>query len=211
MSDNLELWNKVARPPAEALKKIEGGRLSGMSEISPQWRIKIMTEQFGPIGTRWGYSIDRLWTEAGSDDQVCAFASITVWYGDNRASVPGVGGSMLVAKEKGGPYTSDECYKMAVTDALGVALKSLGVAADIYFGKWDGSKYRDEPTKGDSDDVTKAEVMRKDLMKLLQDKKMDKSITTKEYDSMVEHLGTFAHTTHAMTVAQAKLNERFKK
>ena len=32
---------------------------------------------------------------------------------------------------------------MAVTDALSTALKMLGVAADIYSGRWDGSKFRD--------------------------------------------------------------------
>ena len=30
---------------------------------------------------------------------------------------------------------------MATTDALGVAMKHLGVAADVYMGLWDGSKY----------------------------------------------------------------------
>lgn len=150
MSDNLSLWNKVARPPAEALKRISGGRLSGMTDISPQWRVKIMTEQFGPIGTGWGYDIVKLWTEPGSDGQVCAFAQVTVWYSGMVATapVPGIGGSMLITNESKGPYTSDEAYKMAVTDALSVALKALGVAADIYMGKWDGSKYKDAEASG---------------------------------------------------------------
>ena len=34
---------------------------------------------------------------------------------------------------------------MAVTDAFSTALKMIGVAADIYADKWDGSKYKDEP------------------------------------------------------------------
>ena len=34
---------------------------------------------------------------------------------------------------------------MAVTDALSVALKSLGVASAVYEGLWDGSKYRERP------------------------------------------------------------------
>jgi len=149
MSDNLSIWNKVARPPADALKTITGGRLSGKTDISPQWRIKIMTEQFGPIGTGWGYEIERLWTETGSEGQVCAFAQVNVWYGDvSVPRIPGIGGSMLIANEKNGPYTSDEAYKMAVTDALSVALKTLGVAADIYLGKWDGSKYKDDQPSG---------------------------------------------------------------
>jgi hypothetical protein len=57
---------------------------------------------------------------------------------------------MLVEIEKEGKpeerlHTSDEGYKMAVTDALGTALKMLGVGADVYAGRWDGSKYKDEP------------------------------------------------------------------
>ena len=51
---------------------------------------------------------------------------------------------MLVAQESSGLRASDEAYKMAITDALSVALKVLGVAADIYAGLWDGSKYLDE-------------------------------------------------------------------
>ncbi len=148
MSDNLKLWNKLARPPAEALKKIKGGRLSGMTDISPQWRIKIMTEVFGPIGFGWTYTIENLWTVDGSEGQVCVFAEVEVTYddenGDPSSPIPGIGGNMLIAKELKGLYTCDEAYKMAVTDALGVALKTLGVGADIYFNKWDGSKYRDE-------------------------------------------------------------------
>jgi len=54
---------------------------------------------------------------------------------------------MLVENESKGPHTSDEAYKMALTDALSVAMKALGVAADIYLGMWDGSKFRDEPPK----------------------------------------------------------------
>ena len=50
----------------------------------------------------------------------------------------------MIAKEKNGPHTSDECYKMAVTDAISTAIKMLGVGADIYAGKWDGTKYKDQ-------------------------------------------------------------------
>ena len=40
-----------------------------------------------------------------------------------------------MAKEKSGMYTSDECYKMALTDAMSVACKALGVAADVFTGR----------------------------------------------------------------------------
>ena len=65
--NNLELWNKVKEVPETAQRPILGGRLKGMTEISPMWRIFKMTEIFGPAGTGWNYSIDKLWTEPGSD------------------------------------------------------------------------------------------------------------------------------------------------
>ncbi len=103
-----------------------------------------MTELFGPVGKGWKYEIDKLWTEPGSDSQVCAFALVSVCFLDEGTwsePVQGIGGSMLVEKERSGLHTSDEAYKMATTDALSVALKALGVAAEVYLGNCDGSKY----------------------------------------------------------------------
>ena len=139
--DNLEIWNRVKRPPESALKPILAGRLRGKTDISPQWRLQVMTEVFGPCGKGWTYKIDDLWTEPGSDGQVFAFAKVTLKIGESQI-VPGVGGAMLVVKEKEGLHSNDEAFKMAVTDALSVAMKALGVAADIYLGLWDGSKYK---------------------------------------------------------------------
>ncbi len=142
--DNLELYNKLSRPPAEALKTIAAGRLKGKSDINPQWRYKAMTEAFGPCGSGWRYTIDRQWTEKGAGDEVMAFVNVSVYVRTAEGwseAIPGTGGSMLVAKEKNGPYNSDEAFKMATTDALSVALKFLGVAAAIYAGEWDGTKY----------------------------------------------------------------------
>ena len=145
---NLDLWNKVCRPPVEALKAIGGGRLKGKTDINPQWRIKALTEQFGACGDGWYYEIVRLWTEPGANGEVMAFAHIHLFTKTQAAwgkPIPGIGGSMLVAKETNGMYSSDEAYKMATTDALSVAMKQLGVAADIYAGLWDGSKYKTPP------------------------------------------------------------------
>ena len=150
MTDNMRIWNKVKQPPATVLKPIQAGRLKGKSDISPQWRYEIMTELFGPCGIGWKYEIKRLWSEPGHDALIFGFAEILLYIKDGETwsePIPGIGGSMLVAKESAGPYSSDEAYKMAVTDALSVALKMLGVAADIYAGKWDGSKYNTEPEK----------------------------------------------------------------
>ena len=152
MNDNMELWNKVSKPPPEALKQITGGRLSGMTDIKPQWRVQALTEALGACGDGWQFTIERLWTEPGSEGQVMAFAHVSLFarlhdtYSD---AIPGIGGSMLIAKESKGLHSSDEAFKMAVTDALGSAMKMLGVAAEVYMGNWTGSKYKDENPKSD--------------------------------------------------------------
>lgn len=163
-TDNMRIWDEVARPPVEALDRIGGGRMVGKTAIDPLWRYKALTEQFGPCGIGWKYEIVRLWTEPGSEGQVFAFAEINLYIGANRKSdatsnqldywsnpIPGVGGAMLIAKEydkrseKDVLYSSDEAYKMAITDALSVALKVLGFGAAIYMGQWDGDKYKSLP------------------------------------------------------------------
>ena len=45
--ENLEIYNKVKSVPEHAQSKIFGGRLKGMTDIKPQWRIQKMTEIFG--------------------------------------------------------------------------------------------------------------------------------------------------------------------
>lgn len=146
---NKSIWDQVKQPPAWALKPITAGRLKGKSDINPQWRYQVMTEVFGPCGIGWKFEIKRIWTESGATDQVFAMAEIVLYVKHDDIwsdPIPGVGGSMLIVQEKNGLYCNDEAYKMAVTDALSTAMKMLGVAADVYMGLWDGTKYRNGET-----------------------------------------------------------------
>ena len=147
MSENLKYYERFRKVPEEAKKKITGGRLSGMSDINPMWRIKTLTEQFGICGIGWKYSITKQWIETGGKDEKAAFTNIELFIkvgSEWSDAIPGTGGSSFIAAEKNGLYTSDECFKMALTDALSVACKSLGIGADVYFEK-DRTKYDAKP------------------------------------------------------------------
>ena len=149
MKDAIRIYESLARPPKDALREIQAGKLKGKTDINPQWRYKAMTEKFGLVGIGWKYEIQRLWTEQGAKDEKLAFAQVAVIVKDGDVwsdPIVGIGGSKLIAIEKGTPVSNDEGYKMAVTDAFSTALKMLGVAADIYAGRWDGSKYK-EPSE----------------------------------------------------------------
>lgn len=152
MSENLKLWEAVRKVPDTAQKAIGGGRLKGMTDINPVWRMKTLTEQFGPVGLGWWYVIKNKWLDTGADGEIAAWVEIDLYYmkdGQDSHPIPGLGGSMFIANEKNGPYTSDEAYKMALTDAISVACKPLGVGADVYWEK-DATKYTrqsDEPQR----------------------------------------------------------------
>lgn len=152
--NNLELYNKVRQVPEEAKKTIRGGRLKGMTDINPMWRIKALTEQFGPCGIGWYYTIDDRWIDTSmAKDEMTANVIISLYYKvDDEWSKPvqGIGGSMLVASEKNGLYVNDECFKMATTDAISVACKALGMGADVYWDK-DNTKYNDGKREYEAD------------------------------------------------------------
>ena len=144
--DNLRIYNAVRAVPKEAQKPIGGGRLKGMTDINPMWRIKCLTEQFGVCGFGWYYDITDKWIETSmAKDEITANVKINLYIkiGDEWSKpIQGIGGSKLVASENKGLYVNDECYKMALTDAISVACKALGVGADIYWQS-DNTKYND--------------------------------------------------------------------
>ncbi len=145
---NLEIYEKVRTVPQEAQKRINGGRIKGMTDINPMWRIKVLTELFGPCGVGWYYKPVRKWTETVGSE-TAAFVDIELYIkqdGEWSMPISGTGGNMFAAKEKNGIFVSDECYKMATTDAISVACKQLGIGADVYWST-DRTKYDDPPKK----------------------------------------------------------------
>lgn len=149
---NLELYNRVRDVPKEVIKPITAGRLKGKSDINPMWRIKKLTEEFGMCGFGWRYEILRMWNEEGANGEIASFVHINLFVrhdGEWSEAIQGIGGSSFVSNEKTGKYTSDECYKMALTDAISVACKSLGFAADIYFSN-DSTKYTENKPENNS-------------------------------------------------------------
>ena len=147
MAENLDIYNAVRNVPADAKKAIRGGRLNGKTDINPMWRIKTLTEHFGPCGIGWSYEITKQWLETGHGGEIAAFCNINLYVcvnGEWSRAIPGTGGSAFVASESKGLYTSDECFKMALTDALSVACKALGFGADVYW-EADSTKYDVRP------------------------------------------------------------------
>lgn len=170
--DNMKYYNYFREVPKEAKKPITGGRLNGMTDINPMWRIRVLTEMFGACGEGWYYEIEKkevygLPTEVDPKEVVATVDIALYVKTENGWSKPiyGTGGSMLMAQQIKGAYVNDEAFKMALTDAISVACKALGIGADVYWQS-DNTKYNDNK-KLSADGMDK--LISKTEQKTLQD------------------------------------------
>lgn len=188
-TENMELYNAVRAVPETAKKTITAGRLKGFTDINPSWRIKVLTEQFGICGIGWYYDVTRQWIEDCGDEKV-ACVNINLYIkvnGEWSKPIFGTGGSKLSTVEKSGVYVSDECYKMATTDAISVACKSLGIGADVYWDK-DRTKYSavTQDQKEEAEDAKKtAELGKMKISKVKQDVLHKKCTDEGVYESKI--------------------------
>lgn len=192
--ENLKYYNLLSKTPQEARKDIQAGRLKGMTDINPMWRIKMLTETFGMCGIGWKYVITSKRLESGCKGQISAFVDIDLFVcvdGKWSDAIQGTGGSSFVTDEKNGLYQSDECFKMALTDAISISCKALGMSADIYYHK-DYSKYnqpKEQPTTSSNNytatDITNAEIMLKTAITIedLQAKYLSLSVEMRKLTS----------------------------
>ena len=149
IEESKKLFYKQARPPQDALRPIDFGRLKNKTDTSPQWRIEALTETYGLYGLGWFVQIkDKDIFDVPETQEKMLFLTLELYVRD--WSIPdeykwfgpalGIGGDYIIVRDKNGVHGNDEAYAMAMTDALGKAAKLFGIANDIYRGKFD-SKY----------------------------------------------------------------------
>lgn len=134
--DTLAYWKSWQHVAPGMLKRISGGNLNGKSDINPVWRFQALTEAFGPCGFGWKILEKEHWTNEAAGE-IGAFVKVELYInigGTWSEPIEGVGGSKLCGKGRGDGL-NDEAWKMATTDAVSVACKSLGIAADVYTGR----------------------------------------------------------------------------
>lgn len=141
--ENKALWNRVCVTDPKAVKAITGKQYQGNSP-KPYWIVERLTEEFGPCGIGWGFSILNERMERLAEDEVLHVAVVRFWYvlGEQRGELEQIGQTKAVyAKSKGGLMIDEDAPKKSVTDALVKCASYIGFAGDIFAGRWDDSKY----------------------------------------------------------------------
>ena len=135
---NLEIWNELADTDPKYIKPVSFGARS-FTAIDPQYQIRKMTEQFGPIGAGWGWESTTEVVQMSNGDSA-VLAHVTVWHTERHYSFGAFTGCRKFFDSSKGRIAED-APKMAVTDGLTKALSHIGCDANIFLGKMDGNKY----------------------------------------------------------------------
>lgn len=160
-TDTMAIWDKLKTTDPKHTKAFtRAGGFSGTA-IKPVYVDEKMTRLFGPVGIGWGTSkpeFDVRLTETGVS---LVFCTVYCWYvinGVRSQPVYGCGGDVLM---KHGKNPHDDAFKAAFTDAVGNALKYLGMSADVHMGQFEDSKYVEQASNA-ADDAARKEQLHTD-------------------------------------------------
>lgn len=156
---NLSIWDAVQQTDPKFTKDYTGpGGFTGTA-VNAQYLAKKATEQFGPVGTGWGYDVLEERFDVGGpltnkEGVVLAHASVhtiklSLWYmgaDGERKTVVHYGHTPFITANKYGVTTDLEASKKSLTDAIGKCLSQLGFSADIRLGLFDDIHYVNEIT-----------------------------------------------------------------
>lgn len=140
MSDNLKLWDAHADIDPKFTKQITGKAYRGTSP-SPQYVIKCLTDLFGPVGIGFGW---RVVAEAFQPlgEETLHWCRIEFWHTDRANTFEAYGQTKAAYPTKSGGFMVDEdAPKKSLTDAIVKAASQIGIAANIFLGRWDDQKY----------------------------------------------------------------------
>lgn len=132
---------KYRVPPDDAMKPTQLGSRK-FTSITPQWRVDVLNQVFGPYGSGW--SIDVGEPDWRVQETQCVFVRVRINY---EVLIGGEEVKGTTGWHTGGTPINrlDEAIKQAETDALGKAASYLGIGAAIYRGEFDGDKYTAAP------------------------------------------------------------------
>jgi hypothetical protein len=139
MSNHLDLWNRFADIDPAFTKPITGKDYRGTSP-NPHYVIQCLTEMFGRLGVGFGWEVEQdEFTLIG--EEVLHWCRIRFWHTDRSNGFSAYGQTKALMKTKNGLRLDEDAPKKSLTDAITKAASQIGIAANIFLGRWDDSKY----------------------------------------------------------------------
>lgn len=137
---NLDLWNTFSDIDPKFTKPITGKAYKGTSP-NPQYIIMCLTELFGPVGRGFGWTVEREeFTPLGNE--VLHWCRVRFWHTSPDHGYDAYGQTKAVYTSRDGKVVVDEdAPKKSLTDAIIKAASQIGIAANIFLGRWDDQKY----------------------------------------------------------------------
>jgi hypothetical protein len=152
-NSNMKIWEALGKTAPQHTKSFKRAGGFGGTAIKPIYTTQKMTEVFGPAGMGWGMGEPSFQVVPGHNGEVLVYCTVRLWWvlpgGSEVNEVYGVGGDKVVSHIKANEQynrperweNDDEAFKKAFTDAVGNAMKHLGMSADVHMGLFDDSKY----------------------------------------------------------------------
>lgn len=148
--NNLELYNRIRSVPKEAQSQVSYGAMK-LTAINPMYRLKVLTEEFGPCGEGFRFEILKddiveVKDANGTVTESCEYMTVALYYrlenGEWSDPVVGFGGNKIISTNNNGKRVIDEdAKKKCYSDAIGICCKNLGLGADIWWSNDPGDKY----------------------------------------------------------------------
>lgn len=139
--DNLRHWTRFEDIDPKFTKQITGKAYKGTSP-NPQYVIKCLTEIFGPVGEGFG------WEVIAEDfiplgEEVLHWCRICFWHTDRANTFQAYGQTKALMKTRNGLILDEDAPKKSLTDAIVKAASHVGIAANIFLGRWDDQRHVD--------------------------------------------------------------------
>lgn len=130
---NMAIWDNVSKTDPKHTKNVNKGYK--ITAIDQMYQIQMATEQFGPAGKGWGWTI----SDPVFPPNNTVAVKITLWHGSRENTIEQYG-----QKSLGAGKPDEEAFKKAITDGLTKCLSYLGFNADVFLGKFEDNKYIEE-------------------------------------------------------------------
>lgn len=113
---------------------------SGATSPNPHYVIKCLTDLFCPVGKGFGWDVVAE-EFAPMGDEVLHWCRIQFWHTDRSNHFDAYGQTKALMKTRNGLMLDEDAPKKSLTDAIVKAASQIGIAANIFLGRWDDSKY----------------------------------------------------------------------